>query len=268
MPRKKLTVPDMLAQKYYRSIMSLTNEFQGSDPEGYIGLQQIHYRYALQKDPKIPDHYKRKMKKFFGKELKELFKQSDDLEKRGLPRRIFRDCIPEGSHLSFYLKNLVDIGLLEKNDHKKEDNKTRYATYYVNYIYPVEEVFNPIKKRISPLAIQPLFCGDPDIGNLDIDSGVWFEPYFIGIPEEVFNPKGEFKKEFEEAFHKFEDGINEFGKFLRKNTKRNTKIPKNPNYGIDLSHKYGIYLELQLLSDIGIKNIKNAPSIDDEEDKI
>jgi hypothetical protein len=198
------------------------------------------------------------MKNFFGKELRELFEQSDDFEKRGLPRRIFRDCIPKGSHLSFYLKNLVDIKLLESVENS--DGKKGYVTYFINDIYPIQEVFKNIDERISPIALSPIYWGYPDIkiGNADWEKGVFFSPYFIGIPEEIFTPRGELIKEFEKAHQKLEDGIFAFGEFLRKNTKRNTQLPKDPNYGVDFSHKYGLYIELDLLSDKGIKTIKNT----------
>jgi len=265
MPRKKLTVPDMMAQPYYMSILTLTNEFQGSDE--YYGLEQIHYRYALQKNPKMPDHYKRKMKNFFGKELRELFEQSDDFEKRGLPRRIFRDCIPKGSHLSFYLKNLVDIKLLESVENS--DGKKGYVTYFINDIYPTQEVFKNIDEKISPTALSPIYWGDPDIkiGNADWEKGVFFRPYFIGIPEEIFTPRGELIKEFEKAHQKLEDGIIAFGEFLRKNVKPNVDYPDKYPYEKTFSHKFGLYLELDLLSDIGIKAFKKEHKRYEEEQR-
>jgi hypothetical protein len=62
MVKTEMNVSDMMAQPHYRSIFTLTNEFDRGE-----GLQQIHYRYALVENPDIPKHYQKKMKKHFGK---------------------------------------------------------------------------------------------------------------------------------------------------------------------------------------------------------
>jgi hypothetical protein len=91
-------------------INHLTNEFDRGE-----GLQQIHYRYALVENPDIPKHYQKKMKKHFGKDLEDFFRLSDLLEKAGKPRMIYRNCIKEGTYLSYYLKQMVDRDILVKD---------------------------------------------------------------------------------------------------------------------------------------------------------
>ncbi|MDG6219620.1 MAG: hypothetical protein QCI00_09305, partial [Candidatus Thermoplasmatota archaeon] len=236
MPRKKLSLPDMMSQPYYKSIVTLTYEFECNDE---FGIQQIHYRYALQENPEMANHYKSKMKKFFGTKLEKLFEESDKLEQMGLPRRIYRNCIKEGSHLSFYLKNLVDSGVLQRK--RGEDKKFRYFYNHPWEIYPIDEVLETIK-YLSGTALKDVSRGiSPEFGNLYPSEGVFFNPFFIASPEFFFDPEEqEHKEEYNHAMENFECGIWLLAQFLRKYAKPNVLENKSSN----ISHHYGIFIDL------------------------
>ena len=87
---------DILKQPHYKSIINLTLHYQDRIGE----LEQIHYRYALQKAFRFPKKYvKRK------KEIKKLFDNDiDDLYQDNLISK----CIKPGNTLSNFLKKLVD----------------------------------------------------------------------------------------------------------------------------------------------------------------
>lgn len=247
----------MLSQPYYRSILTLTNEFEEKniptiktrtdDDSLNMGLQQIHYRYALQKDPDMADHYKRKMKKFFGDDLEKLFLESDLLEQRGFPRRIYRNCIREGSHLSFYLKNLVDAGLLQRKKH--EDKKYRYFTPYPHFLLPVKEICK-MMKLISPIAID--FNKLPEMDSpfhYKIDEGVLLKYYFIGMPVPVptIDNQDDFNT-YQDLFKNVQDSLLDLGKFLREAS----PIHEEKEYEYI---RTGLYVDFQLFGDDVVKSI-------------
>lgn len=98
MVKTKMSFKKIMTQSHYSSIIKLTNIYQKKEN----GLQQMHYRYALQENYNIPKHYKKKMKAFFSDEK---LPSLDDLYKTEF---IYRDCIKTQTLLSNFLKKLTD----------------------------------------------------------------------------------------------------------------------------------------------------------------
>lgn len=96
MVRTERKFEDIIKQPHYKSIINLTLNFQDRNDV----LEQIHYRYALQKGFKFPKKYverKKEIKKFFGNELENLYKD-----------KLISKCIKPGNTLSNFLKKLSD----------------------------------------------------------------------------------------------------------------------------------------------------------------
>jgi len=239
MVKTKMSVQDMLTQKHYISIFTLTNEFACEN-----GLQQIHYRYALQEKPDLTEYYQNKMKKFFGNKLEKLFKESDMLEKMGYPRRIYRNCIKKGTHLSYFLNQMVKNGILYIKNNK--EGKRSYDLKYLNYfVYPVKRLVGSIK-NMTPITIKFFYSGDLNVGNFSTEKGMIFDIDFLKLPEEMFNPEEKQKKEFEYVMNKISDAIFDFGEYVKKVTKPNIEDQKNKKQ--IWSHQFGIYVNCMIFN--------------------
>jgi len=127
MVKTKMTFGKLMKQPWYRSILNLTVQYKD-------GLQQMHYRYALQKGYKIPSHYKEKMQKFFDKSLQKLYDM----------HLIEKDCIKSSTGLSNFLTKLVEFKLLTQK-------KDKYGKY-VYYASPL--IFSEFDRTESKLKID------------------------------------------------------------------------------------------------------------------
>lgn len=98
---------DMIAKKnykHYKSIINLTIAFQGRNKKE--GLQQKHYRYALQRDNGIGET--EGIIAMFGKKGDKFDEKRKKLEDWYGTGKIHKDCIEPGNILSNYLKLLLD----------------------------------------------------------------------------------------------------------------------------------------------------------------
>ncbi len=145
-----MTFDRLMKKPWYKSILNLTAHYKE-------GLQHMHYRYALEKDNKIPSHYKEKMKKFFGDTLQELY--VSDLIKK--------DCIKSSTGLSNFLTKLVDLKLLTQ----EEDKFGRYR-YYASLLIFTEFFRTSAKKEMD------LYSGD-EINKIELMLG---SPFIIDKP--------------------------------------------------------------------------------------
>jgi len=108
----------------YGSIIFLTIYFQNPKNRGKdskdqdFGLEQIHYRYALQENFKFPKKWVKKEREvidFFGDGLDILYKQKE----------IVKNSIKQGNTLSIILRKLkFDYGILEREE---KGNSFRYS---------------------------------------------------------------------------------------------------------------------------------------------
>jgi len=114
--RRKQTLDDVIYKwkKPYVSIIFLTLNFQNNFKDKQNGLRLIHYRYALVKKHNIKSPTGllgiEGMKQFFGWKLNQLYFMKE-IEK----------CITTTNNLSKYLKNLVEMGALNKIPDEKEN---------------------------------------------------------------------------------------------------------------------------------------------------
>ena len=158
MVKTRMTFDKLMKQPWYRSIIYLTNEYKE-------GLQQMHYRYALQENYKPPLHYKEKMQKFFGKSLQKLYDA----------HRIEKDCIKSTTGLSNFLTKLVEFKLLTQK-------KDRYGKY-VYYTSPL--IFSEFDKTKATMKID---CYSPEVVN-NIDMLLGYpktKKHGFKIPYEIF----------------------------------------------------------------------------------
>ncbi|MCK4415756.1 MAG: hypothetical protein KAU84_01255 [Thermoplasmatales archaeon] len=110
MVKTEMTFDRLMKKPWYRSILNLTGGYEE-------GLQHMHYRYALQKDNKIPLHCRKKIEDFFGDSLQKLYDG----------HLVEKDCIKSSTGLSNFLQKLVDppFKLLTR----KEDEYGKYRYY-------------------------------------------------------------------------------------------------------------------------------------------
>ena len=277
MPRKKLTKQEMLTKPYYRSILALTHLYEDNElflddfrdeKDGEKGLQQIHYRYALQENPDMPDHYMRKMEYFFDKEenmigadLEYFFKETEELEKKGMPGRLYRNCIKKGTHLNFYLKNLVNEDLLYRK--KGNDGNYRYITTHSYYVDSASLVCN-LMKSVSGFALDVEgYVKDTKDIRVDKSKGIVFGDYFISQPDFLYGRESPFVKEYGKAIEKIKEGIMILGEYLKENAPPNKKIKEDTVclsyddfFTVETSHRYGLYIDFSILSDKGLKQLQ------------
>jgi hypothetical protein len=134
----------------------------------------MHYRYALQRNNNIPDHYREKMQKFFGDSLQNLYDN----------HLIEKDCIKSSAGLSNFLTKLVDFSLL-----------TRKRDRYGKYIYQASPLifseFNRIevKEHIDMYPIDAInnivhIIGQPSI-KIKTPHEIGSLGCFFGLPTEV-----------------------------------------------------------------------------------
>jgi len=209
MTLKGMSVLDMDKHKHYVSIFNLTEIFQKMEKGKAIrGLEQKHYRYALQKDKNI----KRKLlylKTFF--EDEQGIDRLDELYKKKL---IFKDCIEPGKKgngdtLNEFLWNLVDMGFL-----KVLNPDTRPRQYILD-----STIKNEFYKEIIKGDIDWDWTRDKmnrlDGGNISVKTPytVLVDGYLFGIPciqstdsnKEVFTSKE--KKTIEDCISKIFDNL-------------------------------------------------------------
>ena len=235
-----MSVQDMMSQEHYISIFTLTYEFDRGE-----GLQQIHYRYVLQENPGLTEYYQNKMKRYFGNDLEKLFKESDMLEKMGNPRRIYRNCIKTGTHLSYFLNQMVKHGILDRKT--TEDGKKSYVLKEFNYfIYPIKMLVRRIKDT-APTTINFFYPKGLDVGNFNIDKGVFFDIDFLKLPEVMFNPIDQHqKKEFKTVMNNLSIAVFDFGEYVKKVIKPNAPYQNSKTQLC--SHEFGIYVDCKVFN--------------------
>ena len=201
--------------KHYLSILILTKTFQ--DKEN--GLQQKHYRYALQKGVKKENF---KMQKFFSN-----CKGINLLESLYEDRMISKDCLKpdkedkkigklkRNNTLSNFLRLLADRGWLditnpgEKNKKYTIPDTFGYEFDKINYAkiitdFPptemrgiIAEGFSSIKSKKYDISFDSMFFGIPEImfDEMKKEDREKLENAFVNIHENIFKVI-QLKKEF------------------------------------------------------------------------
>jgi hypothetical protein len=145
---------DLVTLDDYGSIIYLTSLFQEPKNRGKnntdkeFGLEQIHFRYALQKDFKFPNKWikkEREIKNFFGNKINPLYND----------QTIVKNSIKPGNTLSMILKKLVfDYKILER---EKKGSSFRYS---ISKEYRGKTIAKTVKHEID------LFTGNEIIHNI------------------------------------------------------------------------------------------------------
>jgi len=198
MVRTEMGLLDMLSKKqycHYRCIFQLTLEFG----EKENGLQQKHYRYALQKGGKDS----LQMKKFFSDSA-----GNDLLEELYTYHFIEKDCINADNTLSNFLKLLVDRGWLEIMNPKEKNKRYKVAPYYFN---EWNKIYYKYLINATPTASMYIL---PYAGQIPSLKDVTFQFCFLGLTHDFIKklPKADRKKFGNDYLNKI---INGFGDFMK-----------------------------------------------------
>jgi hypothetical protein len=230
MVKTKMTAFDMMTKPYYRDIIKLTRVFEFKI-KNEDGLQQVHYRYALQESPDMPDYLKKKMKRFFGKKLEQMYENGE----------ISKGCISKGTHLSFYLKNLVENEILFKE--KGKDNKYRYTIKNPLFVETSIKKIVGLMNSIPKPTILPMIQQYDDFKNIDLKKRLVCDAHFLGIPSKVFMPNNKKdERKLEEEIQKLYNAVLEFINYLKSVSTPNLSYQDNLEKQ-SFSHHFGIFFE-------------------------
>ncbi len=168
MARKDLTPIELLEKTHYKSIYFLTLKFQQKEN----GLQQKHYRYALQKGNRV-EYQLQYLKTFFqdkiGNNLLEPLYKSGQLQK---------DCIDNNNTMSNFLSLMVKKGILER-----KDKRYRIPISFLNYLSKrscKKEIDKWSNDMINPLG--PVITPDLNLSQEKIMDG-----WLFGFPQFLFS---------------------------------------------------------------------------------
>jgi hypothetical protein len=165
--KRKMTLEELLEKDHYKSIINLTLHYQlkaQEENKKFEGLRAIHYRWAL-----CPNHdgldgslFKGTLHKYFGSDLKELYKS----------KKVVKNSVTDRKNLSNFLRHLSKKGLLNKKI--KENNTPYYTISMLLQGYINKEASINALKSYRTVSVQHF----PDALNNQMMTATWF-----GCPE-------------------------------------------------------------------------------------
>ena len=278
MGKKPMSIKNLLNRPYYRGIIFLLRNFQyQKDKNGEIktiGLRQLHFRYALMKEPNINESIENKIKDFFAEKTVTTPKKGRITLLRLLQSsgHITKGSVKSPQKLSNYLDHLVKIDIIERygkrpnvrytlTDKYFEDmDKSKIISEIERWHYPeIISEKNLYESIDNPNGFQPEIIEHTNISDYyDIPTTRWF---LCGFSTELLkNLNSNEKKKLNRCLTTIEKNLWEIMelKYAKTKTSREKQIKellkKNKETPFPHTERLGFYYNAKKL--IAIKTYK------------